>query len=103
MLGQAPIKMKPVEWHALRVQRNTIISKDFIECFFDGQLALSVEDQTLGVGQVGLVMRGETGVQFDNFNAAPSIRAVRCRRRRLIEATGTLVLALISVLRLLDH
>ncbi|MBX3237491.1 MAG: hypothetical protein KF814_15180 [Nitrospiraceae bacterium] len=71
VLGQAPIKMKPVEWHALRVQRNTIISKDFIECFFDGQLALSVEDQTLGVGQVGLVMRGETGVQFDNFNAAP--------------------------------
>lgn len=71
MLGQAPIKMKPVEWHAIRVQRNTIISKDFIECFFDGQLAISVEDQALGVGQVGLVVRGETGVRFDNFHAAP--------------------------------
>ncbi len=71
VLGQAPIKKKPVDWHTLRVQRNTIISKDFIETFFDGQLTLSVEDQTLGVGQVGLLVRGETSVQFDNFNAAP--------------------------------
>jgi hypothetical protein len=71
VLGRAAIKAKPVEWHTLRVQRNTIISKDFIETFFDGSLALSVEDQALGVGQVGMLVRGDASARFDNFNAAP--------------------------------
>jgi hypothetical protein len=71
VLGRAALKVKPVEWHTLRVQRNTIISKDFVETFFDGSLALSVEDQALGVGQVGLLVRGGTSAHFDNFNAAP--------------------------------
>jgi len=71
VLGRAAIKTKPVEWHTLRVQRNTIISKDFIETFFDGSLALSVEDQALGVGQVGMLVRGDASARFDNFNAAP--------------------------------
>ncbi len=71
VIGRAAIKAKPVEWHTLRVQRNTIISKDFVETFFDGSLALSVEDQMLGVGQVGMLVRGEASARFDNFNAAP--------------------------------
>lgn len=71
ILGRALMKVKPVEWHTLRVQRNTIISKDFVETFFDGSLTLSVEDQALGVGQVGMVVRGQTAARFDNFNAAP--------------------------------
>jgi hypothetical protein len=71
LLGRTTIKPKPVAWHTLRVQRNTIISKDFIETFFDGQLALSVEDQTLGLGEVGLVLKGEAKLQFDNFYAVP--------------------------------
>ncbi|MGC3973581.1 MAG: hypothetical protein QM771_04260 [Nitrospira sp.] len=71
VLGRAAIKPKPVEWHTLRVQRNTIISKDFVETFFDGSLALSVEDQALGVGQVGVLVRGDASARFDNFNAAP--------------------------------
>lgn len=71
ILGRASMKVKPVEWHTLRVQRNTIISKDFVETFFDGSLTLSVEDQALGVGQVGMVVRGQTAARFDNFNAAP--------------------------------
>jgi hypothetical protein len=71
VLGRVALKAKPVEWHTLRVQRNTIISKDFVETFFDGSLALSVEDQALGVGQVGILVRGETSARFDNFNAAP--------------------------------
>ncbi len=71
ILGRASMKVKPVEWHTLRVQRNTIISKDFVETFFDGSLTLSVEDQALGVGQVGMVVRGQAAARFDNFNAAP--------------------------------
>ncbi|GAB1724859.1 MAG: hypothetical protein GDA65_15610 [Nitrospira sp. CR1.1] len=71
VLGRAAIKPKPVDWHTLRVQRNTIISKDFVETFFDGSLALSVEDQALGVGQIGLLLRGDASARFDNFNAAP--------------------------------
>ncbi len=71
VLGRAVLKLKPVEWHTLRVTRNTIISKDFVETVFDGSLAVSVEDQALGVGQVGIVVRGGASAQFDNFNAAP--------------------------------
>lgn len=71
VIGRAELKVKPVEWHTLRVQRNTIISKDFIETFFDGQLTLSAEDQALDVGEVGLLVRGEASAHFDNFNAAP--------------------------------
>lgn len=71
VIGQAALKPKPVDWHTLRVQRNTIISKDFIETFFDGQLTLSVEDQALGLGQIGLLVRGTTSAQFDSFHAAP--------------------------------
>ncbi len=71
VIGRAPIKSKPVDWHTLRVQRNTIISKDFVETFFDGSLALSVEDQALGVGQVGVLVLGQASARFDNFNASP--------------------------------
>lgn len=71
VLGRAALKVKPIEWHTLRVQRNTIISKDFIETFFDGKLTLSAQDQALGVGQVGILVRGEASAYFDNFNASP--------------------------------
>lgn len=71
VLAQAPVKLKAVDWHSLRVQRNTIISKDFIETFVDGTLILSVEDQALGLGQVGLLVRGNSSLFFDAFHAVP--------------------------------
>lgn len=71
LLGQATVSLKPVEWHSLRVQRNTIISKDFIETFVDGSLALSVEDQTHGLGKVGLAALGESSLLFDTLHAVP--------------------------------
>jgi hypothetical protein len=71
MLAQAPVHLKPVEWHSLRVQRNTIISKDFMEVFVDGTLVLSVEDQALGLGQVGLLVKGKSSLVFDTFHAVP--------------------------------
>lgn len=71
VLAQAPAKFKPVDWHSLRVQRNTIISKDFIETFVDGTLVLSVEDQTLGLGHVGLAAAGDSSLFFDTFHAVP--------------------------------
>ena len=64
-LGRSSITPKAVPWHTLRVQRNTIFSKDFIETFFDGQLAVTVEDQSLAIGQVGLLVRGQTALDFD--------------------------------------
>ena len=70
-LAQASISLKKVDWHSLRVQRNTIISKDFIEVFVDGVRVLSVEDQALGLGQIGLVVRGTSTVLFDGFHAVP--------------------------------
>ena len=71
VLGQTPVTLKAIDWHSLRVQRNTIISKDFIETFVDGVLVLSVEDQALGTGQVGLSTQGKTSLLFDTFHAVP--------------------------------
>jgi hypothetical protein len=70
-LGQASITPKAVPWHTLRIQRNTIISKDFIETFFDGQPVVTVEDQSLAIGQVGLLVRGQTALAFDSLHAVP--------------------------------
>ncbi|MEC4888959.1 MAG: hypothetical protein RI101_02760 [Nitrospira sp.] len=71
VLGKTAVTLKAIEWHSLRVQRNTIISKDFIEAFVDGVLVLSVEDQDLGAGQVGFVTQGKTSLYFDTFHAVP--------------------------------
>ena len=70
-LGRSSIMPKPVPWHTLRIQRNTIFSKDFIETFFDGQLVVTVEDQSLAIGQVGLLVRGQTALDFDSLHAIP--------------------------------
>ncbi|MGQ0811962.1 MAG: hypothetical protein ACT4OO_12165 [Nitrospiraceae bacterium] len=71
LLSRAAVSLKTLPWHTLRVQRNTIISKDFIEVFVDGKLVSSVEDQSLGMGQIGLALRGQTVLHFDNLHAVP--------------------------------
>jgi len=71
VLGETAITPKPVDWHSLRMNRDTIISKDVIEVFFDGKLMLSVQDQALGLGQVGLVVRGKSPLHFDSLHAVP--------------------------------
>jgi hypothetical protein len=71
LLAQASVNLKEGDWHSLRVQRNTIISKDFIELSVDGTLVLSVEDQTLGLGRVGFVLVGKSAMFFDSFHAVP--------------------------------
>jgi hypothetical protein len=70
-LGRSSLTPKVGPWHMLRIQRNTILSKDFIETFFDGVLAVTVEDQSLTIGQVGLVVRGSTALDFDSVHAVP--------------------------------
>jgi hypothetical protein len=71
VLGRAPIIIKNLPWHALRVRRNTIISKEYIEVFFDGVHVLSIEEKTMSPGQIGLLTAGAAMVAFDNLNAAP--------------------------------
>jgi hypothetical protein len=71
VLGETVITPKPIDWHSLRMNRDTIISKDVIEVFFDGRLLLSVQDQALGLGQVGLVVRGKSPLHFDSLHAVP--------------------------------
>jgi hypothetical protein len=70
-LGRRSITPKAAPWHTLRIQRNTIVSKDFIETFFDGQLAVAAQDQALAIGQVGLLVRGPTALEFDSLHAIP--------------------------------
>jgi len=71
VLGRGQIKPRQDGWHHLRVQRNTILSKEFIETAFDNKLVVSVEDKALGAGQIGLVTRGEGVFEFDNAGAMP--------------------------------
>lgn len=71
VLGETAITPKPVDWHSLRINRDTIISKDVIEVFFDGRLIQSVQDQTLGRGQVGLLVWGQSPLHFDSLHAVP--------------------------------
>jgi len=71
VLGETAVIPKPVDWHSLRMNRDTIISKDVIEVFFDGRLLLSVQDQTLGLGEIGLVVRGKSPLHFDSLHAVP--------------------------------
>ncbi|MDH4186905.1 MAG: hypothetical protein OEV08_07900 [Nitrospira sp.] len=70
-LARSAITPKAVPWHTLRIQRNTTVSKDFIETFFDGQFVVTAEDQSLAIGQVGLLARGETVIDFDSLHAIP--------------------------------
>ena len=71
VLQQKDITPKAVDWHFLRVLRNTIISKDVIETFFDGSLVHSIQDQSFGLGRVGLLVRGKSSLHFDNLYAIP--------------------------------
>ena len=71
VLGRGQVKRWEHPWHLLRVQRNTIISNEFIETYFDNKIALSVEDTTLRRGQIGFVTRGDTVFEFDNARAIP--------------------------------
>ncbi|HKN87540.1 MAG TPA: hypothetical protein VJV04_11820 [Nitrospiraceae bacterium] len=71
VLADSEVTPKPVVWHLLRVRRNTIISKEYIEVFFDGAQIFSVEDKTFGAGRIGLITRGAATAEFDNLTAAP--------------------------------
>jgi hypothetical protein len=71
VLEQKDITPKPVDWHFLRVQRDTIISKDVIETSFDGSLVHSIQDQSFGLGRVGILAVGNSSLDFDNLYAIP--------------------------------
>jgi hypothetical protein len=71
VLARETPKPKKVTWHHLRVQRNTIISKEYIEVFLDGELVLSYDDKTLEPGQIGVVTSGDGTISFDQLHAAP--------------------------------
>ncbi len=60
---------KRTPWHFLRVQRNTIVSKDFFEISFDNQFFLSVYDSTLRTGKIGIMTTGDGKFAFDNLRA----------------------------------
>jgi hypothetical protein len=70
-LAHGTVTPKQVVWHLLRVRRNTIMSQEYIEVFFDGAQIFSVEDKTFGTGQIGLITRGAATAEFDNLTAAP--------------------------------
>lgn len=63
------IPKKRTPWHFLRVQRNTIVSKEFFEISFDNQFFLSVYDSTFKTGQIGLLTTGDGTFAFDNLRA----------------------------------
>lgn len=68
-VARAELIVNEIDWHFLRVQRYTIVSKEVIEVFFDHHMLLSFTDQSFGVGKVGLVVMGNSGFAFDNLRA----------------------------------
>ncbi len=68
-LGREPLILRSADWHSLRIQRNTIISKEFAEISFDNQLILDVYDSSFKKGKLGLVVMGDGGFSFDNLRA----------------------------------
>lgn len=67
VLGTSQVTRKGKGWHSIRFQRNTNLSTEYIETYFDHKLAVSVQDQSLRQGGVGLVTRGSAPVGFDNL------------------------------------
>ena len=68
-LARESLIPQPSDWHFLRIQRNTIVSKEFTEIFFDHHLMLGVYDQSFKKGKLGLVAIGDGGFSFDNLRA----------------------------------
>jgi hypothetical protein len=68
-LARETLILEPSEWHFLRIQRNTIVSKEFTEIFFDHHLLIGVYDQSFKIGKVGLVAMGDGAFSFDNLRA----------------------------------
>jgi hypothetical protein len=68
-IGKAEMILSDREWHSLRIQRYTIVSKEVIEVFFDNHMLLSLTDQSFGIGKLGLVAMGNGGFAFDNLRA----------------------------------
>ncbi len=58
---------KRTPWHFLRIQRNTIMSKEFLEISFDNQFILSVEESTFHTGRIGFITTGDGLFAFDNL------------------------------------
>jgi hypothetical protein len=68
-LARETLILEPSEWHFLRIQRNTIVSKEFTEIFFDHHLLIDVYDQSFKKGKIGLVAIGDGAFSFDNLRA----------------------------------
>ncbi len=68
-LARETLIPEPSDWHFLRIQRNTIVSKEFTEIFFDHHLMIDVYDQSFKKGKIGLVAMGDGGFSFDNLRA----------------------------------
>ncbi len=68
-IARETLIVEPSEWHFLRIQRNTIVSKEFTEIFFDHHLMIDVYDQSFKIGKIGLVAMGDGAFSFDNLRA----------------------------------
>lgn len=68
-IARETLILEPSEWHFLRIQRNTIVSKEFTEIFFDHHLLIDVYDQSFKKGKIGLVAMGDGAFSFDNLRA----------------------------------
>lgn len=68
-IGKAEMILSDKEWHSLRIERYTIVSKEVIEVFFDNHMLLSLYDQSFGPGKLGLVAMGNGAFSFDNLRA----------------------------------
>ncbi|WP_447972011.1 hypothetical protein [Nitrospira sp. Kam-Ns4a] len=71
ILGRQTLKKSKNLWHGLRVEKiNTAkLNKPYLEIGFDGTLVLSVTDEALVPGKIGLLTRGDAVAAFDTLRA----------------------------------
>ncbi len=69
VLGRQPVQGWKSDWHRLRAQHNTILSKDYVEITFDGHVVFSIWQKAMGSGKIGLVTKGDAAIVFDDLNA----------------------------------
>ncbi|NKB81764.1 MAG: hypothetical protein GKS05_07755 [Nitrospirales bacterium] len=69
VMAEENFEPEDVDWHLLRIQRRTIVSRDFVNIHLDHHRILSVSGSELQSGSVGVVTTGQSPYAFDNLRA----------------------------------
>ena len=86
LLNPDPGGYLPETWYTLRLEKTA----NNYRVSIDGKLRMSLKDSTFSSGKVGLMSRGSTGLQFDDFKiSTPVLTAIANRKGRQMAMPGS--------------